>query len=611
MTRGEPGIVIRNLRAVLVRHDGAGLPDAELLDCFIAQRDEAAFAALVHRHGPMVLGVCRRVLRNDADAEDAFQATFLVLVRKAATLDRRGALGNWLYGVAHNTALKAKAMNSRRRVREQRAGQQLPSAADADLWPELQALLDTELSQLPEKYRTPLVLCELEGKTLKDAAQQLGCPPGTVASRLARGRTMLARRLARQGLPLSAAALAAALASNTATAAVPPTLLVSTVKAASSCAAGSVVLAGGISAKVAALTDGVMKAMLWTRLKGILGMMLVVGTLTGTAAVCTLPVGANEPDQGTEQAPQKADPAAAQGAFYKEKMVLRPQRDPGDQIFLAVLSADGKILVCGMASGCKLLDVATGRELAVLKLPAVQAAAVSPAGNILATGNLDALKLWDATTGRALAVVEDKTKNIANIAFSPDGKQLATAEATGLRVWDTATGKEIHRLPADRPAERVVLGVAFAPDGKMLASAETGAQTVKLWDTATGKEVATLTGHAAGTLDVAISPDGKLLASAGGDGQVKLWDIASKQETMAVQRQTNGRHSLAFSPDGKLLATTGRDTNDVMLWDVKSGKDVLLLKHAGQVWSVMFSRDGTLLITAGDDGIRIWEATKK
>src|SRR5437870_2955087 len=112
------GAVLHNLRRSWLRQDDAGFTDGELLDGFVARRDEAAFEALVHRHGPMVLGVCRRVLRNDADAEDAFQATFLVLVRKAASIRPRGLVGNWLYGVAHTTALKARAMTTKRRAKE-------------------------------------------------------------------------------------------------------------------------------------------------------------------------------------------------------------------------------------------------------------------------------------------------------------------------------------------------------------------------------------------------------------------------------------------------------------------------------------------------------------
>src|SRR5262245_52777748 len=171
--------VLDRLRQAALRHGGTGLTDSELLEGFIARGDEAAFEALVRRHGPMVLGVCQRILRNEADAEDAFQATFLVLARKASCVRPRGMVGNWLYGVAHNTARNAKAMNRRRRQKEREAGTMPKQAAPEEVWGELQALLDQELPALPDKYRAPIILCDLEGKTLREAARQFGWPQGT------------------------------------------------------------------------------------------------------------------------------------------------------------------------------------------------------------------------------------------------------------------------------------------------------------------------------------------------------------------------------------------------------------------------------------------------
>src|SRR5215831_15632506 len=207
--------VIRHIRRALLPRDGAGLTDGQLLESFLSRRDEAALAALVHRHGPMVWGVCRRVLPDFHDAEDAFQATFLVFVRKAVSIASRELLANWLYGVAHQTALKARATAARRKGRERQVTQMPePAAAEQDLWRDLQPLLDEELSRLPDKYRAVIVLCDLEGKTRKEAARQLGCPDGTVAGQLARARAMLAKRLARRGIGLSGGALAAVLSQN-------------------------------------------------------------------------------------------------------------------------------------------------------------------------------------------------------------------------------------------------------------------------------------------------------------------------------------------------------------------------------------------------------------
>src|SRR5262245_31803799 len=214
----------------LLRHFGRELlpagearTDADLLDRWIDWGDESAFEALVWRHGPMVLGVCRRVLGNASDAEDAFQATFLVLVRKARSIVPRSRVGNWLHGVAHRTALKARDMNSRRQKREQVAGKRTAQAPSGDENQQL-ARLDEELQRLPEKYRVPIVLCHLEGRTVQEAARELGLAQGTVASRLSRGRSLLARRMNRPD--------AATLDQRLPSVALPASLVSSTVQAA-------------------------------------------------------------------------------------------------------------------------------------------------------------------------------------------------------------------------------------------------------------------------------------------------------------------------------------------------------------------------------------------
>src|SRR5262249_51080549 len=248
------------------------------------------------RHAPMVWGVCRRILANYHDAQDAFQATFLVLVRKAASIASRKLLANWLYGVAHQTALKARATAAKRKVRERQVTEMPePAVSEQDLWPDLQPLLDAELSRLPDKYRAPLVLCDLEGKTRKEAARQLGCPEGTVAGRLARARVMLARRLARHGLMLSGGALAAALVHGAASANVPAAVLSSTIKAAGVYAAGRAAASGAVSAKLVALTEGVLKPMLLPKPKTASALILVAAVLAAGVSLLKFPLPAAEP----------------------------------------------------------------------------------------------------------------------------------------------------------------------------------------------------------------------------------------------------------------------------------------------------------------------------
>jgi RNA polymerase sigma factor (sigma-70 family) len=310
--------VIAHLRRAVLLRDGAGLTDGQLLEDYIRRHEEAALAALVHRHGPMVWGVCRRVLHNYHDAEDAFQATFLVLVRKAASVVPREMVANWLYGVAHQTALKARATTTKRRARERQVTQMPePAVTEQDIWHDLQRMLDQELGCLPDKYRVAIVLCDLEGKTRKEAARQLGVPDGTLAARLARARRMLAKRLAGRGLGVSGAALAAVLSPKVASAGVPTSVVSSTIKAASLFAAGQAAATGAISAQVVALTEGVLKTMLLTKLKMAMAVLVTVAlfgvgvgaSFCGAKAQGAVDKAAEAPQEKKDQKPRtdKAD----------------------------------------------------------------------------------------------------------------------------------------------------------------------------------------------------------------------------------------------------------------------------------------------------------------
>jgi RNA polymerase sigma factor (sigma-70 family) len=286
-------------------------PDAQLLARFAARRDESAFAALVQRHGAMVLGVCRRVLDDAADAEDAFQATFLVLARKAASVRRQASVASWLYGVAYRTALKAKAAAARRRAAEREGstvGAAGPDPALEALWRDLRPVLDEEVARLPQKNRAAVVLCYLEGKTTEEAAALLGCPRGTVLSRLAWARERLRTRLTRRGVTLSSGALAAAV-SRGAEAAPPPALVNSTAHAAARFAGGNGA-AAGVSPAAAALTEGVLRAMRMTRLRGVIaGLLLAASLLAAGSGFLLGDFQAGEKDTKNGQA---APPAAGE-----------------------------------------------------------------------------------------------------------------------------------------------------------------------------------------------------------------------------------------------------------------------------------------------------------
>jgi RNA polymerase sigma factor (sigma-70 family) len=295
----------------------------------------------------MVWGVCRRVLRNHHDAEDAFQATFLVLVRKAASIMPRGMVGNWLYGVAQQTALKARVTTAKRQAREKHV-KEMPepqAVTDPDLWHDLEPLLDQELSRLPDKFRVAIVLCDLEGKARKEVARELKIPEGTLSSRLTTARRILAKRLVRHGLAVSGGTLAAVL-SEKATACMPLAVASLTIKAATLFAAGQAAL-GVTSAKVAALTEGVIKAMLLTKLQMMTAVLLVLG-LSAFASVVLVRGQAGRDSQraGTSAAGNGATPGTADTDKGKEARRETPapggEQDrirPGDRLRVRVLNA--------------------------------------------------------------------------------------------------------------------------------------------------------------------------------------------------------------------------------------------------------------------------------
>jgi RNA polymerase sigma factor (sigma-70 family) len=280
MRGGSSRDVLRHLRTLYRCGVVGSLSDEQLLDRFVARRDETAeeaFGELVQRHGPMVLGVCRRILGDAHEAEDVFQATFLVLARKASSVVRREKVANWLYGVAVRTAREALGRAARRRSREERVSTPIPVEPPGDGYTEeLRAILDEELTRLPARYRGPVVLCELEGLSRPEAARRLGIPEGTLSSRLARAKAQLRDRLARRGMTVPVVALSAAMLREAQANTLTVSLIEATVQAATTVAAGPSA-AAAISVSVASLTEGVLKTMLVAKLKGI---VLGIGAMT-------------------------------------------------------------------------------------------------------------------------------------------------------------------------------------------------------------------------------------------------------------------------------------------------------------------------------------------
>jgi len=595
--------MLRYLRRILRPPDSS--TDGQLLELFIQQRDEAAFASLLSRHGPMVLGICGRILDNEADAEDAFQATFLILVRKASSLRKGEQLKNWLYGVAWRTALEARRARAKRRAKEAAAACRL-EAAEAVAANDLATVLDEELARLPDKYRQVILLCDVEAKGRTEAAGQLGCPEGTVASRLARARHLLAKRLRRRGLDLSAGALTAMLSANVASASVPPAWLASTMRAVNTLVHGGAGAAGGLSAGVAALVEGAMKRMLLTKLKWAMAVLLVFGVLTGGTAALSYRVFATKPARENKKARTPSDAGRTPMVeVWQQRAVLK---DHGDLVYGVAFAPKGKRFATAGRDGSVILwETANPRRKATLGGRDSRALSVtfSPDGKILASGHDGMVKLWDVAKEKELKTWK-LDQSIVSLAFSPDGKSLAMGYGTGnLELWDVATGKERIALEGSRRnggggPGLLAMSVAFSPDGKLLAAGRFD-KTVKLWDVATGKEQASLKGHGGVVFSVSFAPDSKTLASGSGNGTVRLWDVATGKVKATLLSEARWLLCVAFSPDGRTVAAgfLPKDEKEyqVKLWDVKSGKERAALTGYGDeaISSLAFSPDGKML----------------
>jgi RNA polymerase sigma factor (sigma-70 family) len=297
--------------------------DEELLGRFVEHHDEAALETLVRRHGPMILDVCRGALPNEADVEDAFQATFLVLAQKASSIRNAVSLASWLHGVAYRTACKARTEFTRRRKHEAGASAAATEgAADELAWCEVRHVVHQELNALSGRYRAPLVLCYLEGKTQDEAARSLGLAKSTFKDRLERGRTLLRARLVHRGLGPAALVVVSAWPAAGFAACVPTSLVLSTIKAANSIAAGQTLASGVISAAVATLTQRVLRAMLLTKLKMAMAVLFIAAFTAVAVGLVGFPAGAAEsPKDG------KASTAPFTSAGHKKPEQADPDCD--------------------------------------------------------------------------------------------------------------------------------------------------------------------------------------------------------------------------------------------------------------------------------------------
>ena len=550
-------------------------------------------ATIVRRHGPMVWGVCRRALGHH-DAEDAFQATFLVLARRAGSIRPGGLLGNWLYGVARRTALKAKALAARRRAREATVDElPEPAAPEPAAWADLRPALDRELDRLPAKYRAVLILCDLEGKTRQEAARRLGWPEGTVHSRLSAGRKKLAARLARRGLALSSGLLTVTLVEQ-ATGRVPAEVANRTVRLLTDPAAAP--------AAAAALAQKVAQAMTLGRLK-LPALLLAAAVLVGGSLFL-------RPAAGD---PRPIAPAVTVTAD-DQPMVLKGHTD---SVFAVAFSPDGKTLASGsFDKAIKLWDVATGKEIRTLAghTKEVVSIAFSPDGKRLASagnpffGNAEPapgeVKTWDIDNGLELRAFEGHVTPIYAVAFSADGKRLVAvggSDAAGyIEFWDSKTGGA--RDTGGR-FQGPLYAAAISPDGKWIAVGGTDKRVHVRMATQDSGGLFSTADHPDPIYAVAYSPDGKLIASAGAGKPtgIRFWDAETGERRPVIPTPQRTIKSLAFSKEGKWIAAGAFD-GTARLFDVASRTEVLALKDFGHnVNAVAFHPDGSKLAVAAED----------
>jgi RNA polymerase sigma factor (sigma-70 family) len=613
MANGHTGIFLRQLNRLRLG-PAAGLSDKQLLNRFARDRSEEAFAILVERHGPLVLGLCRRVLRHEQDAEDAFQATFLVLARKAGAIRWRETVGGWLYAVAQRVAAKAHSTRFRDcEVDTDSFPENAREPSEATAHRELLTILDDELLQLPPRYRAPLILCYLEGKSHTEAAAELGWPVGTVKGRIARAKEHLRVRLTRRGVALSVSVLAME-ALPESIAAVPLRLAGTTVRVAGLFAAVDGAAAGMLPGHVAELAQAVSNSLTTVKLKLTVAFLLLASTFTASAGMLIRPVpritqppcglASMQPTRLSDQ--PKPDSAPTKLDLYGDPLppgaavrlgTVRWRH--GDVIRHLAFSPSGKALAAGSDSSVHIWDPASGREsLCIRPKPygIVTAVAYSVDGRLIAIGhNCDQPRclLWDASTGQAVNVVPDQA-HCYGLAFSPDGKLFGTVDGETLRLWNLATGLELRMVELKGASlQRIV----FARDGKQLAVADFTGNVVRIFEVESLKETGTLRGHKYYVNGLAFAPDGKKLASAD-DATLRIWDMTTSQEERRITGHERAVEGVAYSPDGKMLASVGADQR-VRVWDPSKGAELHSIDTPGIQGSVTFSPDGKALASGG------------
>jgi RNA polymerase sigma factor (sigma-70 family) len=639
MSQTPRHLLLGHVDQLLTEHAAGQCNDQELLDRFSADRSEQPFAALVRRHGPLVLGVCRRVLHHEQDVEDAFQATFFTLARRAGAIRKRQSISSWLYQVAYRVALKVRSATKPSTPPSAEPAAPNTDPLEAMSGRELLMALDEELQRLPEKYRLPLVLCFLEGKTQDEAAREVGWPRGTLKDRLEHGKELLRTRLARRGLTVSAALLPLALTQNLRAATISAVLIGPTVQAARQFASHG--LAAGGNAKAVALAEGLLHSMHTSKWKIAAMLFLAVGVLAAGVVVIhrsitddsQLPPAAIAAAAApNEDAPPPPAKPLARRDVYGDPLPEHAIARFGTVRFQTfsdwspvVYAPDGKsIATNGLNHTICLHDAETGKEIGRLvgRESFVSDLAFSRDGRSLVSSSNDgSFAVWEVASGKRLQHVTGKSGGISRMALAPDDKTVASVHKDAVRLWDLATGKEQRLIPLDKKDEEA--RIAFSPDGKSLAI---GQRSVQLWDPATGQLIRRLDVTAAIGKDwisiasLAFSTDGKTIAAAIArepNHSIVHWDVTTGKMIRELKGLLPVPHNswrevpIAFSPDGKLLVVGNSNVEEsqIVVWDAVTGKELrrLTFQRTFIVHHLAFSPDSKTLALNAGSRLSFWD----
>jgi RNA polymerase sigma factor (sigma-70 family) len=650
MRQPEFSNILHHLRGLTVPEATKKLTDAQLLERFTAAQDETAFTVLVQRHARLVWAVCRNTLQHQQDAEDALQASFLVLATRARSIKKAASLANWLHGVAFRTAMLVKRRAAVQRSHEEKARSTMTQSKSESetAWRELLGVLDSEIRRLPGKYAAPFVLCCLEGRSGPEAARQLGWKEGTVTNRLTQARKLLRQRLVRRGIDLSLVLGGLAVAYRAAPAAGSIRLAADVLQSAELLQGGQAVT-GAVSSQVVALANGVIKAMLLTKLKLSAAIVLTVtmlasgvgwgarqmgGAVSADAQLLVIEEVQTAKQKQANLAPEEPTPKSFRPDLLPATQAAKGQGGgfdlfgdplPNGVLFrlgttrlrhgagvVAVRFAPGDRLIAsaGYEWRFRLWDPNSAKEVyeGSLKTGAT-ALAFSSRGTFVATGTRDGdIDVWTVPEGRnkfasnKFAYTMPK-KQIIQLAFAEQSNYLISVTGDGTVTWRDLA-KEIsvadwrHRAPITK--------AAFSPDMRTLAVASNDG-SIHLLEPKSGKTLATLDDRRQIIADLAFSPDGATLAWSA-NGTIHFWDTAKAREIGMTEEVAAQYFALAFSKDGKQIFA-GDGLGRLKEFDVASAKETKQLTHYfGTILSLAVSHDGKRLLAGGmDNTVHLWD----